>query len=390
MPTAFALTYLKTINKLHANQKSEGVKTLESGYELRLGSKLLRGNNFGGISKWGSSDDKAHLETTAFILKFLNAASQYVEVDFHLIVEMLNFLKQRQRRDGSFMEQELSQEADLNVSPNSVDLTAFVVICIQENLSFVRRYQHVIDAALEYISAKLKSIENEYTLAICAYALSLNQHTNAVNFLRKLKEKEKTLGDQSFWDGATDGIKVETAAYAILAQVKLEDLLKARYNLNWLQSQRNERGGFYSVRDTIIGLQAISAMGKHLYTEHFNVDLLFFNNYSRKLVKITNQNKMEVKQLTFPNSESFSVQANGTGVAYIHAWQTFTRNSNDLMDQFAVDVNATLNNSNTLKIEICLNNILNHILKLSVVEISVPTGFDYLDVVTASTKFKVC
>lgn len=73
------------------------------------------------------------------------------------------------------------------------------------------------------------------------------------------------------WNVGGDALNVETAGYALLAQLYLGRLKHGGPIVKWLTEQRNSGGGFISTQDTCVALQALAKYSEK--TAGANLDL---------------------------------------------------------------------------------------------------------------------
>jgi CD109 antigen len=376
LPTVLVLKYLKTIGKLSPNKKAEGLRNLETSYQFII-SKKLSGKDAGAYKEW--DDEVSSIETTALVAKFLNSAKEWIEVDDQNIVQALAFLKGKQASDGKFVNSQMSQEASDDKVGNDVSLSAFTVIAFLENKHYIDRHKQVINKALNFISGKINNIDDNHTLAIAAYALALGKHEAAATFLEKLKSKAVHDGEKTFWDQSGTSSKIETAAYAILAFVEMGKAMTAKNILNWLLSQRSQTGGFSTHIDTVIGLQAVTEMARNLHSSEFNMNVYFLYEPDQVMgVFIDNYSAFELKSITIPTREGVSVQANGTGVAYVQVWQKYIKqNVENSSNKFTVKVKPTMISENLMKLNVCLKFNGQSESAQTIAEISLPSGYEF-------------
>lgn len=381
MPTAIALNYLKATNKMTSQMKIDGPKTLESGYNF-ISSRKLSGRDGGAYQLGRSQSGVGNIAMTAYVCKYLAVAKDWIEVNDRLITDALNFLKKKQARDGKFTGEELSEEAIPSELSEDTVLTAFVVIAFLENVQYIDRYQVHIDKGIKFINSKFEDIKsNQYALAISSYAMALAKSSEAEKFLNELMAVTADGSEIKFPDRRlTDSKKVEIASYAILAHVKLERTADARHILNWLISKRNREGGFFTPSDTIVGLQAVAEMAKHLFSSEFNMNLYFLYDEPNKILStyIDNNNKIESKKFAIPTSDGVSLQANGTGVAYVQVWQKFYWKPANYLDKFDVKV-TRVDTGRKLDLKICLNTNDRTSAKSVIAEVSLPSGYEFDD-----------
>lgn len=374
MPTAVAMNYLKNVNKLTTEQRTKGQNTLEQGYGYII-SLVQTGRDAGSFnSKQGSTGD---ISVTAAVLKFLSIAKKWMEIDDRFITGAFEFLKGKQSKtDGSFAGSELTKEASPSNPDGGVILTAKVAIAFLENTHYIERYKSsVIDKALNFIDGKFENLNDNYAVAISAYALSLGKHGGARKFIEKLSIIFKTTSSEQYQNYSSKSKMNEIAAYAILAYVKSDRFLEATKILRWLISRRDGTGSFESTQDTIVGLQAIAEMATLVFSEDFDMDIYFLDEHKlHKNIKINRQNAMELQTLTIPSNDGVSIQGNGTGVAYVQLWQTFFTKEDNEENNFKV----TIKDGNFLNVCVSFNGGKKQSGQ-TIVEISLPSGYEYDD-----------
>ena len=92
-PNLMILKFTKEDNKLRQTAQ----KYLQKGYERLLGYQVSNG----GISYWGGKSE-ADIALTAYAIRFLNDAKNFIEVDESVIEKANSWLISQQRADGSF------------------------------------------------------------------------------------------------------------------------------------------------------------------------------------------------------------------------------------------------------------------------------------------------
>lgn len=377
-PTVLALRYLKSIDKLSENKKTTGKRNLETIYQYILSKKL----SGGAFSEW--NDGVPSIETTAFVAKFLSVAKEWIEINDQLIAQALSFLKGKQAQDGKFVNQDTINRS----FEDDVALTSFTVISFMENEAYIERHKPVINKALKFIDGKFNELDDSFTLAISAYALALHKHESASKFLNKLMEKAVRDDDKTYWNGNGLSLNIETAAYAILVFVKIEKSFEAKNIFNWLLSQQSQTGDFSTPKDTVIALQAVAEMAKNLHSGEFNLNVYFLYGLDQvKGVYIDRKTAMELKNVTIPTWEGVTVQGNGTGLAYVQVWQKyFKKTSDSFSSKFNVEVKPRMENPNFLRLNICLRINGQGESKVTVAEITLPSGFEFHKSNTAGVK----
>ena len=370
------MNYLSATKKLTNEFKARGQQTLTAGYQYVL-SKKLSGNNYGAYSEWHNS--KPDLFTTSWVVKFLSNTKQWVEIDERHITDALNYLKTKQNPEtGEFTGEVENQVAE----KSNEDLTADVAISLLENNKYVNKYKSVIDKSLKYLNDQFDSINDSYGLAISAYALALGKHDGAQKFLGKLMERAQNTSDTTSWvqgSQTPSSNDIKTAAYSILALMRLEKSADARNIIAWLISQRNRQGGFLSTEDTVIGIQAMTEAAKRRYSGNFDMDVYFTYDEPNKFINvhIDNGNANVLRKEIVPSSDGVSVNGNGTGVAYVQVWWNFyEKDPRNVSNDYKIKLSNRKLSDESLNLEFCVKYEGQGSPSLSVAEINLPSGYE--------------
>ncbi|KAI1886085.1 hypothetical protein AGOR_G00210390 [Albula goreensis] len=162
-----------------------------------------------------------------------------------------------------------------------VSLTAFTTIAMHHSLPFLseerkKTVESSISASVDFLLARLGSLERPYAVAITAYCLSLCQEERsiALSAWNRLKDLATEEGECRMWRSRDDlrlaheaqshivpppsAITVETTANALLTALANKDMEWADSAVCWLTKQENYGGGFKSTQDTIVALEALT------------------------------------------------------------------------------------------------------------------------------------
>jgi CD109 antigen len=254
-------------------------------------------------------------------------------------------------------------------------MTAFVLITFLES-KYKSQYKSEIDKASDYIA---NSIPDEpYPLAISTYALQLANHLKKNEFLDKLNSIGRTRDEKKFWQRnyqlEASPIDREMTAYALLAHVAAGKVIEAIPIMKWLVEQRNSRGGFESSQETVVGIQALTQMAKHLHSMKSDVTILL------------NGKDLREKRDLDVDTNAINVQVKGQGgMALVQISYEFNvlRNETGQSTSFSISVEPTLsNNNNTLSLKVCTSYIPKDIrdeqkTNMAMIEVSMPSGFKF-------------
>ena len=262
-PNVFVARYLEETGQIKPDVLAKAEHLMVTGYQRELTYRRADGS----FSAFGDSDSSGSLWLTAFVLKTFAQAEGLIFIDNAVLQGATDWILQHQRADGSFEPVGfLHHQELLGGLQGNTALTAYVAIALQEAGATASAA-----AALAYLERQLDGIDDPYTMAIVAYALSLGDSDRADDAQAQLIEMAIADENGLHW-GAGPGTSgnenarrpvpnaaVETTGYATLALLEQGDFTAASNAARWLVSQRNAFGGFGSTQDTVVGLQALIA-----------------------------------------------------------------------------------------------------------------------------------
>jgi uncharacterized protein YfaS (alpha-2-macroglobulin family) len=235
----------------------------------------------GGFSYWGRGE--ADLTLTAYALRFLHDAAEFVAVDDELIQDTRQWLIKQQRPDGSWPAQDYDAGGGANQRRTAL-LTAFVarVLALTESgarLDDITAKQQPGKAvspelrrALSYLSNKIEQIDEPHMIASYTLAaMDAGEVPAAMRAAAKLRTLAHTEGDTTYWALETNtpfygwGLagRVETTALALQALKRTAEVQSAqatsrqstdpliRSGLLFLLRQKDRYGVWYSTQATI-------------------------------------------------------------------------------------------------------------------------------------------
>ena len=239
----------------------------------------------GGFSYWGRGD--ADLALTAYALRFLSDARDFVTVDEDVIKGAREWLIKRQRANGSWA---AGDPDSADEQPESALLTAFVARVLAKTEPAVKPDGNVVSGqqpvkkvslelqrALSYLSAKIETIDEPYLIASYALAaIEAGDEQGATRATAKLRTLARNEGDTTYWNLKTNtpfygwGLagRVETTALAIQAltlSAKKESEMTTtdplvRSGLLFLLRQKDRYGVWYSTQATINVLDTLMTL----------------------------------------------------------------------------------------------------------------------------------
>jgi len=272
---------------LRGNQKAKidpRVVTKAKSYAAQGYQRLLKYRTAdGGFSYWGH--DEADLALSAYALRFLKDASEFVAVDPEVIKGLRQWLMRRQQSDGSFSA--YGHRAGLSADQSTVLLTAFVVrvlaltdspdspVKVSQAVNTpqapARNISPEIQRALSFLAPKVETIDEPHLIASYALAaIEAGDPAGARRAVARLQKLAQTDGDTTYWSLNTStpfngwGIagRVETTALVIQAlthfaktqprdSANADGSALAQRGLLFLLRQKDRYGVWYSTQATI-------------------------------------------------------------------------------------------------------------------------------------------
>lgn len=191
VPNIVVLNYLKNTQQLTAGIEAKAKKYMEIGYQRELTYKHKNGS----FSAFGEYDKRGSTWLTAFVAKSFQKASKHILIENDIINQALKWLSLEQSSNGSFMERgNIVHKEMQSGSSNGLALTAYVLTAFLVNKKLSDAYKTTIEMAIKNINGALKSCNDVYALAVCAYALQLADHRSKKDAINRLMKLAKSNG----------------------------------------------------------------------------------------------------------------------------------------------------------------------------------------------------
>nr|KAG5689528.1 hypothetical protein BaRGS_008903 [Batillaria attramentaria] len=258
--------------------------------------------------------------------------------------------------------------------------------------------QRVRDAqvkALDYLKQQLPSITDTYVLAIVSYALALAGDPASTSALARLESKAVVEGKMKYWRGPATSLPVNTGyywqrpysgsasdveitSYALLTYAASRNYVDGLGVMNWLASQRNSLGGYYSTQDTIIALQALSEFAPLANSgDSLDVEVDVTAGSFTPHFTVTKGNALVLQSAeTKTVPDSLTVSATGSGVALLQVDVFFNVEAEVEEPAFELHVNLTKDTLNLLEMETCARWLAAGSSGMAVQEVGIPSGFE--------------
>eukprot|EP00076_Gallus_gallus_P006051 NP_990557.2 ovostatin precursor [Gallus gallus] len=333
-PNIYVLDYLDKTRQLSEDVKSKTIGYLVSGYQKQLSYKHPDGS----YSTFGIRDKEGNTWLTAFVYKSFAEASRFIYIDDNVQAQTLIWLATKQKTDGCFQSTGiLVNNAMKGGVENELSLSAYITIALLEaghsmSHTVIRNAFYCLETASE------KNITDIYTQALVAYAFCLAGKAEICeSFLRELQKSAKEVDGSKYWEqnqrsapekshllDHVQSTDVEITSYVLLALLykpnrSQEDLTKASAIVQWIIRQQNSYGGFASMQDTVVALQALAAYGAATYNSVTqNVIKINSKNTFEKVFTVNNENRLLLQQTPLPQVPGkYSLTVNGTGCVLI-------------------------------------------------------------------------
>jgi len=331
-PDVFVTRYLRATNQLKPEIVAKAETLMLTGYQR----ELTYWRDDGSFSAFGESDPEGSLWLSAFVLKTFAQAQDVIYVDDTVLTTTADWIRGQRKADGSYAMVGFVHHAELfgGLSGN-VALTAFVAVALHEagDADGAR-------SAAEYLEGQLDDLDDDYAIALVAYALGLTGSGRAADAITMLVDRAQEspegihwgdsimplaedgegLGDEPILPGKPgpqppDGVAsaaIEMTGYAALALLTADDKLNASSAIRWLAAQRNSSGGFGSTQDTIVALQAMTTAASDARDDIDATVFLMVEDWSRD-VQINAENADILQVFEVPAGGDLTIETSGNG-----------------------------------------------------------------------------
>ncbi|XP_031758762.1 CD109 antigen [Xenopus tropicalis] len=327
-PVIYILQYLIASKQITEDFRTKAIRFMEKGYQTELNYQTY----YGSFSAFGSTDFPASTWLSAFVLRCLLQARQFISISEDVLSRTKKWLFFNLNEEtGIFQESEQILKTRLQVGSNGVIAhNAYILIALLEDESN-KNVAYRMNKTIQYLENKTEEgITSNYTLSIVAYALSVANSSKAAAALTQLNSRANSTGLQRYWSSGIDpsndwqplSADIETAAYALLSHCQQNRIAEGVPIMNWLSQHRNHLGGYSSTQDTIMALQALTKFMTLVPTSN-NTSLTVSVTDSGSIVpntfNITNENLLVVQSQQIYALEPLElvVSAAGEGAALL-------------------------------------------------------------------------
>lgn len=326
-PNVLVLDYLKTTNQANPRIQLEAEQYINLGYQRLLSFEV--GGMPGGFSLFGDPPPQTML--TAYGLMEFTDMSQVSYVDPMLIDRTALFLFQRQQSDGSWAPEGMTIESGLEGLGNNTLLpTAYVTWALADagygSSEPVQRAVGYLQSQLaQYLQPPAQAGQSTsplatppaqldpYVVAMVANALIAADPQGAagpidhlITQLRNSAQRDAngyfswSSGMATYMGGSGDVSNIETAAMTAIALLRLEQHQEmAQGAIDFIISQRNPNGMFYSTQTTVLALKALLLAAKQGSQGGPATVTVTLNGDRIQTIHVTEENADVVQLVTF-------------------------------------------------------------------------------------------
>ncbi|ROT65961.1 alpha-2-macroglobulin [Penaeus vannamei] len=364
-PMVHVMHYLKDTGRTTENTKKI-LRFLRIGYRRQL----LYRRSSGAYSAFGNADRSGSTWLTAIVLKSFALAAEFITIDIPALKETSRWLSSSEIEDGCIVPKgkviHKGLKGGVSDKNSSVPLTAFVLAALLE--AGARTNMSIVKGAIRCLLSERS--KDPHTMALKAYALIMAENRGGKDLLRKLLalavEKENVL----YWkplEGTSwsKSQAIETTGYAVLAMLNQDPdkyKLLAKKAIQWLCGRRSSKGGFWSMQDTTVALQAMAKYETHSNREPTNVRVTFKARSFSATFNITNKNKLLQQRQELPVLPTdVDVTLTGRGCAIVQTVFHYNVPEAEPSDAFSLRVHPTNDPDGGCKekrIEVCVAYLL--------------------------------
>ena len=381
-PDIVALQYLYNSKIENKELEKKALEYISSGYQKLL--KYEVGFRSGGFSLYGESPAETVL-TAYGLMEFVDLSSVY-NIDSDLINRTKNFLYSKQKSDGLF--EITGYHVGGAGSRENIALNAYITWALSEADPKDSR----LTKSVEALKSRMSNIDDNYTLGLIACALANVGDNTAKSVAEKimngLKEEENnsyvTSSIRDYY-GSCGRIQDNQATALLsmaLSKLNIEQITNAKL-INYLISNKDNFGTWYSTQNTILCLKAINSfkLNQNFPEQTIKVSL----NSETKEVEVT-KDQIDYILVTFDNvgkENKLTIDLESGEALYMVTeehyipYENVDASKNDIELSVKGELNTTVNGVIEPTIQV-INNSSSEIYNGMVV-VNIPQGFVVLE-----------
>ena len=185
-PNLMILKFTKEDNRL----RRQALEYLQKGYERLIGYQVADG----GFTYWGGKDT-SDVALTAYALRFLNDAEEFIEVDKNVVTRAHDWLIRQQRADGSWTKKYYYETTD------DKGRTKLFTSYVARTLAVMQATDTVpLQKALDYLKVRNAETDEPYSLALYGLALlDAGNKESAAGIAKTLEKLAIEEGSGVYW-----------------------------------------------------------------------------------------------------------------------------------------------------------------------------------------------
>ncbi|XP_069623415.1 complement C3-like [Ranitomeya imitator] len=332
---------------------------------------------------------------TAYVVKMFSLASSLVDVEKNLICDSVKWLiLNKQNPDGEFREdahvyhQEMVGGIKKGATELDSSLTSFVLVALLESSHScndrVGNLPGSIDKAIQYLNEHYQSLKKPYSVAITSYALAKADKLKDINILMSASTAN------THWDEpGSRFLSLEATSYALLTLLKLKEFEKARPLVKWITEQRYYGEIWGSTQSTMLQYEALAQYQTDVPSfKDLDMDVSFKlpGRSQSTTIRLNLNNAMLARSEQTSQLGDFVVSAKGKGqgtlrvLSVYHALETEKEKKCNNFDLSVTikeepDVKRPEGAKSTVSMEICTRFLKNQDATMTILEISMMTGY---------------
>ncbi|KAG7510215.1 CD109 antigen-like [Solea senegalensis] len=391
-PSVFVLQYLDKPGLDDEEIRKMALGYMMEGYQRQLSFQ----RDDGSFSAFGASDSSGSTWLTAFVLRCFIQARSYMTIDNSVLTRAMMWLLGQQGPQGEFTEvgSLIHTETQGALDRGSVALTAYVLIALLEDDTYVNVYPGNVSMAQTYLEGKVSSgVVGNYSLCLVAYALALANSPATDAALSALMGRADYADGVMMWassagltsrDGQPYALQIEMVSYVLLTLYKRGNLVDGFVLLKWLSKQRNHLGGYGSTQDTVVALQALSYYAAFSGASAINLQLevsapesSFASVFS---INYTNYRTYQSLELIDYSGGLLNIHMEGRGFALFQMNMFYNVNLNHTSDEeaFSLHVGVSEEDHDHILLRICMRlkdrQVISHT-GMAILDVGILSGF---------------
>ncbi|XP_044151956.1 ovostatin-like isoform X1 [Bufo gargarizans] len=324
------IDYLNSTGQLKEETFQKAKSLMLEGYYRQLSY-----TSGGAYLTFPNSREQVNSFVTAATFRTFEKCKQYIYIDEDRQQQTLIWLENSQRlKNGCFKAQGTLFTIPDTDTDRDVYFTSFMAIALMESKSNYSLGKTLLNGALECLKNASKSEQTISTKAIMLYALTLadlpeyrepllqsvmRQAKTEGGTIHFERENMPTMKAVPFFFPQYPSLENEITSYVLLSYsagpINQETLTTMGQMAIWLVRQQNSLGGFRCTKDTSIGLQALAAVGKQLYTPSAQQTVAVKRgNGEVSTLELNQDNRLVANRVPLPEATGdYSIEVSGSG-----------------------------------------------------------------------------